>query len=69
MTELYGSSANALDSLPKELRTITNVNILELYIGDQFYIQLLTCMHVLYPFYCHFLNAFLGWFTCKVMQL
>ena len=39
------------NSLPKELRAITNVNIrlisLELYIGDQFYIQLLICMHII----------------------
>ena len=55
------------NSLPKELRAITNVNsfkahiktylkFLELYIGDQFYIQfLLAC--ILYSFYCYFLNA------------
>ena len=61
------------NSLPKELRAITNVNsfkahilrliFLELYIGDQFYIQLLlACIYILlnaiflkYIIFCLFL--------------
>ena len=49
------------NSLPKELRAITNVNsfkahiktyLLKLYIGEQFYIQfLLACIYILFIFY------------------
>ena len=67
LTYFLGLAAPRLwNSLPKELRAITRLIFLKLYIGEQFYIQFL------YSFYflCFiFLMHYLLFVSFKVLQL